>query len=76
MTTKPDGYLESGWREYLAENHFVNLFKWPSSGIPVCLVPPALLDWIEKVKRELASGDWCGGEGYLKELSEIEKEMK
>ena len=29
--------------------------------LPICLVPPALLDWVEEVEKELQvqSFDWC-----------------
>lgn len=51
--TKPDGYTRPDWIEGLRSGwNGLNMYAAPPNHLfePVCLVPPELLDWIEKVR--------------------------
>lgn len=54
--TKPDGLVHEGWVKQKEKRQNIRIHPYESSEVmgdlacryaPVCLVPPALLDWIE-----------------------------
>jgi len=56
--TKPDGWVWRDWREFFAsglEQMFISATESQIRDTPVCLVPPALLDWCEEVEAYLSN---------------------
>ena len=60
MTRKPDGWVVKDYQDYLRLNCQFSFHpqKPKYSGeevehVPLCLVPPALLDWVEEVEKYL-----------------------
>lgn len=54
--TKPDGWVWRDWREFFAsglEQMFISATESQIRDTPVCLVPPALLDWVEEVEEKI-----------------------
>lgn len=78
--TKPDGWVDKEWRdkrEEYRDSWEIVLFDHepefhPETTMPICLVPPALLDWVGEVEKELQvqSFDWC--RHLLNKLKEVQ----
>jgi hypothetical protein len=55
-STKPDVFVTPRYREHIAGSWLRAATKQSATySVPVCLVSPALLDWIEKARDELTA---------------------
>ena len=78
MTRKPDGYVWIGYKDFLEKGLLFSVVpEQDGESVPVCLVSPALLDWVEEVEHilvPLLNGAGISGDllrGVLDRLKEV-----
>ena len=75
MTRKPDGWVSKFYKEYISNNsNFTVGAKREEGSIPVCLVPPALLDEVEEYL--LGIHTCLPGDALTKELLDKLREVR